>query len=233
MNSMKSTSEGNPATVQERGGSPRVNGKGRREAQAQEAVRAIQHGFAIDDHFRRLFDLYAHPCRLFFQKRGFSPSDAEDLVQDVFFRVYRGIGAFRFDASFETWFFRIVTNVWKNALRQIESHKPATNVLEPKPNPVAAGGAAPEPAAREPDPLTAVLEQEQVYQVEQACDQLPPRMRQCILLHYGQELRYRDIATLLKIEVSTVKEQLKSGKARLQPLLSHLSHLNLLLAFWG
>src|SRR2546425_11585384 len=44
--------------------------------------------------------------------------DAEDVVQDAYFRVFRGLGGFRGDAQFETWLYRIVANAAMSHLRR-------------------------------------------------------------------------------------------------------------------
>src|SRR3979490_1024298 len=46
-----------------------------------------------------------------------SPEDARDVYQEAFLRVYRNLHAFRFDCSFHTWLYRIVTNIFFDQLR--------------------------------------------------------------------------------------------------------------------
>ncbi len=78
-------------------------------------VREAQDG--RHESFQRLFDRYFGPVTHYFANQGLSAAAAEDLAQDALVRVYRKIGTFRFEASFETWFFKIASNLWKNALR--------------------------------------------------------------------------------------------------------------------
>lgn len=47
-----------------------------------------------------------------------SPEDANDIYQEAFLRVYRNLHSFRFDCSFHTWLYRIVTNLCLDALRK-------------------------------------------------------------------------------------------------------------------
>src|ERR1700694_2201989 len=47
-----------------------------------------------------------------------SPEDARDAYQEAFLRVYRNIHSFRFDCSFYTWLYRIVTNICLDHLRK-------------------------------------------------------------------------------------------------------------------
>ena len=48
-----------------------------------------------------------------------SPEDAHDVYQDAFLRVYRNLHSFRFDCSFHTWLYRIVTNLCLDHLRKL------------------------------------------------------------------------------------------------------------------
>src|SRR5579871_3001947 len=47
-----------------------------------------------------------------------SPEDANDIYQETFLRVYKNLHSFRFDCSFHTWLYRIVTNLCLDALRK-------------------------------------------------------------------------------------------------------------------
>ena len=47
-----------------------------------------------------------------------SPEDARDIYQEAFLRVYKNLHAFRFDCSFHTWLYRIVTNICLDHLRK-------------------------------------------------------------------------------------------------------------------
>src|SRR3954452_4308602 len=72
---------------------------------------------AANEAFRRLFGLYSPRLYHFFSRRGFSHADCLDLTQETFLGIYKGIGAFRRDSSFETWLFKIATNAYRKRLR--------------------------------------------------------------------------------------------------------------------
>src|SRR4029079_9794183 len=59
------------------------------------------------------------PPRLyhFFVRRGFPHPECLDLTQETFLGIYRGIGGYRRDASFETWLFKTATNACRKRLR--------------------------------------------------------------------------------------------------------------------
>jgi RNA polymerase sigma-70 factor (ECF subfamily) len=59
-----------------------------------------------------------------------SPEDANDIYQEAFLRVYKNLHTFRFDCSFHTWLYRIVTNLCLDALRKRKVRKEEGTVLE-------------------------------------------------------------------------------------------------------
>ncbi len=59
-----------------------------------------------------------------------SPEDANDIYQEAFLRVYRNLHNFRFDCSFHTWLYRIVTNLCLDALRKRRVRREETTVVE-------------------------------------------------------------------------------------------------------
>src|SRR3954449_13368955 len=82
-----------------------------------DAFRSRWSPYHLDGAFRRLFDLYSPRLYHFFSRRGFSHSDCLDLTQETFLGIYKGVGAFRQDSSFETWLFKIATNAYRKRLR--------------------------------------------------------------------------------------------------------------------
>src|SRR5437870_6611833 len=59
-----------------------------------------------------------------------SPDDASDVYQEAFLRVYRNLHSFRFDCSFHTWLYRIVTNLCLDALRKRKVRREEPTVME-------------------------------------------------------------------------------------------------------
>ncbi len=80
-------------------------------------VEDLQAGRDREESFRQLFAYYYPPLRNFFSRRGMSPEECRDLVQETFTNVFKAIGRFHHDARFDTWLYKIAGNVWKNALR--------------------------------------------------------------------------------------------------------------------
>ncbi len=184
-------------------------------------VREFQAGKSPETSFGRLFERFCAPVTHFFTNRGFSTAEAEDLAQECFLRVYRNMGRFRFESSFETWLFQVVANVWKNALRSRSTHKRSVESVRldeilDRDDGERRNAEPGDPAA---GPLEQALEGERARLLRQAIDELPPKMRRCMLLRLGQDLKYREIAAALQVSMATVRSQLSAGYERLKPLL--------------
>lgn len=177
----------------------------------------------FEEELKALFDRYYPSVFHFFQNRGVPREDARDLTQETFLRVYRGIGRFRRDASFQTWLFQIATNLWCNDVRRRtagkrEGREVSLDALAEK------GREATEEPAH---PLDHMEAEERRSTLREALSELPPQMRRCVLLRLDRDLKYREIASLMQISVDTVKSQLSQARGRLQARLGHLGPLDL------
>ncbi len=192
-----------------------------------ETVRRIQRGQAVEAHFELLFREYEPAVRRKLRYRGFSGADLDDLVQDVMLRVYRGLGSFRLDASFDTWILQIMSNAAKNAARDRSTAKARATrtsldgLLERDDD---TGPAMAEPAVPEDGPLEGALAAERKARLVAALDELPARVRQCLLFRY-QGYKYREIADAQGVSIATVKKQVSQGHKRLRPLLGSFVEL--------
>jgi RNA polymerase sigma-70 factor (ECF subfamily) len=176
--------------------------RARGEEDRQEAFRAI---------FRRF---YPRVLR-FFSSRGFSANDAQDLAQETLWRVYSSMAELRGRDRFETWLFTIALNVRHNALRAQAARKRSGSEVSLD----AVSEPSVEPALnerREPSQLSQVLEHERRTLVRNAMQELPPQMRLCVLLRVDQGLKYREISTLLRISIETVKAHLFQARQKLK-----------------
>jgi RNA polymerase sigma-70 factor (ECF subfamily) len=131
-------------------------------------------------------------------------SRAEDLAQEVFLRVYRGLPYFRGEAKLSTWIYRIVTNV----VAQDRQGTPAPVSLDD------------DRAIRRP-PAGATVESgyaelERRDQLEKAIAKLPANQRLLIAAHYLEGLRYEDLAESMQLPLGTVKTLLHRAKRQLR-----------------
>lgn len=115
-----------------------------------------------------------------------SHEDADDLSQEAFIRVYRGLPGFRGEAAFRTWVTRIVVNL---ALNARQARRPTLPLDE------AAG------VRREASGTEATLRS----QVKGAVGELPPRQRQVLRLKVYGGMKFSEVAQAAGMTVGTAK----------------------------
>ena len=131
---------------------------------------------------------------------------AEDLAQDVFLRVHRGLPYFRGEARLSTWVYRIVANVCTEARsRQAPQISLDDERTSERVRPVAADRHA--------------SDLELSDRLEKAIARLPANQRLMIAAHYLKGVRYEDLAEALQLPLGTVKTQLYRAKQQLRRLL--------------
>lgn len=91
-------------------------------------IRAAQQGDT--DAFEQLVRAYDQAVLRLAMGLLRSPEDARDVYQEAFLRVYRNLHSFRFDCSFYTWLYRIVTNICLDYLRKRQVRKEDSTVVE-------------------------------------------------------------------------------------------------------
>lgn len=135
-------------------------------------------------------------CRRWDAERG------EDLAQEVFLQLWRARGRYQPRGQFPLYLFTIVRNRCRNA-RRSWFRSPS---LEPLP-----------PGLGDPaDQLDRMLEQERARRVSQRVAQLPPKLREAVLLRFGEGMGYADIAEIVHAPQATVRSRVFHGLRRLQ-----------------
>src|SRR6202163_4169656 len=102
--------------------------------QVDSLIRAAQAG--DQDAFEQLVRTYDQSVLRLAMNLLRSPEDARDVYQEAFLRVYRNLHAFRFDCSFHTWLYRIVTNICLDQLRKRKVRKEEASVVETADGPI-------------------------------------------------------------------------------------------------
>src|ERR1700692_4155918 len=102
--------------------------------QVDTLIRAAQLG--DQDAFEQLVRAYDQSVLRLAMNLLRPPEDARDVYQEAFLRVYRNIHTFRFDCSFHTWLYRIVTNICLDHLRKKKVRKEEATVVETAEGPV-------------------------------------------------------------------------------------------------
>ena len=132
-------------------------------------------------------------------------SRAEDLAQDVFLRIHRGLPYFRGEARLSTWVYRIVVNVCAQA------QAPTARAISLTDG--ASTGTVPGAVDRRFSDL------ELRDRLEKAIARLPANYRLLIAAHYLDGVRYEDLADALSLPLGTVKTQLYRAKQQLRRFL--------------
>src|ERR1700681_2738768 len=102
--------------------------------QIDSLIRAAQRG--DQDAFERLVRTYDQSVLRLAMNLLRSPDEARDVYQEAFLKVYKNLHLFRFDCSFHTWLYRIVTNVCLDHLRRRKVRKEESTVVETPDGPV-------------------------------------------------------------------------------------------------
>jgi len=134
-------------------------------------------------------------------------TQVDDLAQEVFLKVHRGLPYFRGDAKLSTWIFRIVQNVCSQARGRRAPDVSLERADET--------GRRYEPGTTD----TAFGELELRDRLEKAIAQLPDNYRMLIAAHYLKGVQYEALAEALDIPLGTVKTHLHRAKRRLRELL--------------
>ena len=125
-----------------------------------------------------------------------SPEDANDIYQEAFLRVYRNLHTFRFDCSFHTWLYRIVTNLCVDHLRKRKVRKEESGVVETSEGPLDRMDAVQEPRPHG-DPERSLLSVELQRRIGAVLCDLTPRERMVFEMRHFQGMRLRAIGDVL------------------------------------
>src|SRR5271156_4750590 len=145
------------------------------------------------------------------------PEDARDIYQESFLRVYRNLHRFRFECSFYTWLYRIVTNVALDHLRRRTSRRE-----DQAPVPEENEGGTRDFFDRQPEmraaanPERHLLGQELGEHIATALDRLSPRERMVFEMKHYQGLKLRAIGDMLGTSEETVKNSLFRATRKLR-----------------
>ena len=157
--------------------------------------------------FQELVDRYKNLVFALIARTVQDRSRAEDLAQDVFLRVHRGLPYFRGEARLSTWMYRIVANVCAQ-----EAGRPAAISIEDE---RVRSQVAASTASR--DQRFGDLELRD--RLEKAIAKLPVNYRFLIAAHYLDGMRYEELADALAQPLGTIKTQLHRAKQQLRRLL--------------
>jgi RNA polymerase sigma-70 factor (ECF subfamily) len=143
---------------------------------------------------------------------------AADVVQDAYVRALRAAAGFR-GTDVKPWLLAIVRNVAFDRLRANRStrHQPLLDDVDQQ------DLATDEHAT---DPQAILLRAANAERVRAAIDELPPGIREVIVLREMEEMSYKEIAVVIDTPIGTVMSRLARGRRRLQQLLSEPGETN-------
>ena len=125
-----------------------------------------------------------------------SPEDACDVYQEAFLRVYRNLGSFRFDCSFHTWLYRIVTNLCLDHLRKKKVRKEEPAMIETGEGVVNRIEVVPE-SRPQGDPQRHLMGRQLASRIRGVLSELTPRERMVFEMRHFQGMRLRAIGEVL------------------------------------
>jgi len=143
-------------------------------------------------------------------------TEAEDLAQEAFLRVWKSAATYKPRAKFSTWLYRIVTNLCINRHRALKIRNLFSISSSPKYTPNMMGVLESEPGVNSVTPEDRLLKAEQYHQIFNALDTLPPAQRLAIILKIYQGLSYSEISQILGRSVSAVDALLIRAKKNLK-----------------
>lgn len=125
-----------------------------------------------------------------------SPEDARDVYQEAFLRVFRKLDTFRFDCTFHTWLYRIVTNLCLDHLRKRKVRKEEPAIVASGEGTLDRMDLIPE-ARADGDPQRQLFSGQLRQRVKEVLSQLSPRERLVFEMRHYQGMRLRAIGESL------------------------------------
>ena len=125
-----------------------------------------------------------------------SAEDASDVYQEAFLRVFKNLNSFRFDCSFHTWLYRIVTNLCLDHLRKRKVRKEEPSVLQTADGTMDRLDMVTEERA-DGDPQRKLLTGELREKIQRILSELTPRERMVFEMRHYQGMRLRAIGEVL------------------------------------
>src|SRR6266487_653595 len=172
--------------------------------------------------FEELVHHYDHAVlRLAMHLTG-SEHEAQDIYQDAFLKAYKNIGRFRFECSFYTWIYRIVTNLCLDNIRKKQVRKEDAPVAKDS------EGEAFDVLSQVADirsganPERDLMRRELGGRISRALEKLTPRERMVFELKHYQGLKLRTVGEMLNTTEETAKNTLFRATQKLRGALAEM-----------
>jgi RNA polymerase sigma-70 factor, ECF subfamily len=191
---------------------------GQDEDPARPAMLRAQQGDL--DAFRALIEMFQDRVfRIVISVLHCDRATAEDLSQEVFLRVHKGLPTFDGQARFGTWLHTIAMNVAISEYRKRRAMKRDRRTLSldaPQPG---TDDLFIDPKGREPDPGERADQHDFVTKVRAALQRLPEEFQGAVMLRDMEGLSYEEVAAVLGVPPGTVRSRIHRGRLMLQEML--------------
>jgi RNA polymerase sigma-70 factor (ECF subfamily) len=165
----------------------------------------------VREHHRRVYGL----CYRFTG----NPTDAEDLTQDVFLKIYSNLTSFDVSrGSLQVWITTMTRNLLVDNFRRTR-HLRVTGSLDEGWNETEELRPVDRLMAEGPSPHESAAQKELAKMVQNALAKVSPELREAVILRDLQDMDYKEIAQVLGIPEGTVKSRISRGRAELARLL--------------
>lgn len=165
----------------------------------------------VREHHRRVYGL----CYRFTG----SPTDAEDLTQDVFLKIYSNLASFDIGrGSLQVWITTMTRNLLVDNFRRTKNLR-ATGSLDDGWESAEELKPVDRLVAKDPSPHEVAARKELEKMVQDALSHVSIELREAVILRDLQDLDYKEIAQVLGIPEGTVKSRISRGRAELARLL--------------
>ena len=181
-----------------------------------EAIKRAQSGnaaafeYLYKSHSKRVFSICMRMLK--------NATDAEDLTQQVFLRLFRKIGSFRGHAKLSTWLHRVTVNA---VLMHLRRKKPTETYVEGWDETTGTNGRATIPVDAGKSSTIEIIDR---VNLVRAIRHLPVGCRRLFLLHHVMGYRHSEIAGLVGCSIGCSKSQVHRARGRLQAMLLGETH---------
>jgi RNA polymerase sigma-70 factor (ECF subfamily) len=190
--------------------------------QSDEAALIEELRAGSEEAFAWLLARYHQPIYSLLARTVHDRDDAADLTQEVFVKVFRGVGSFHGQSSLRTWIYRIALHEASNQRRWWMRHKQREVPFEMEVgesesgNPLRLKEMLVDPAE---SPYELLLHTENRERVERALSQVPEPFHTTLILRDIEGFVYEEVAEMQGVNLGTVKSRLVRGRACLKALL--------------
>ena len=149
-----------------------------------------------------------------------SQTDAEDLTQDVFIKLYRSLSSFDpAKGAFQTWIVTLTRNLLVDHFRRTRQDR-ATDSLDVSLGEESEGPTrADQLADTRSGQFESAVQQQMRGRIQNALKQISPELREAVILRDLEDLDYKEIAQVLRVPEGTVKSRISRGRAELARIL--------------